>query len=141
MIKKVLVIFLIILLIISTSSCQKETSEYNFETINNKLFSNFETFAGCGLYFYLQDNQPKVDMLIYGSGVRIAISQVVNINISEKETIFFSGQYFLPQYDLQLQSNKDLEIIIIDNKTIKINDIVFTLDNNKELITAILQTK
>lgn len=140
LIKKTLVIFFSIFLILSLSSCQSESKD-NWLIINDKLFSNFDTFAGCGLYFYEENSQEKVDMLIYGSGVRIAKSEVVNVNSVEQEKLFFTGQYFLPQYDQRLQSNNDLEILIIDDKTIKINDMIFTIDNNKELISAILQEK
>ncbi|MCK5812130.1 MAG: hypothetical protein KAG94_04485 [Clostridiales bacterium] len=140
--KKILVILLIIILLLSLSSCKiknKDINEYSWLSINNKLFSNYDTFAGCGLFFHEHNIQPKVDMLIYGSGVRIALSEVVNVNINEKGTISFSGQNFLKKYNQQLKPNNDLEIIFIDRKTIKIYNLIFTLDSNKDILYEMIE--
>ena len=72
--RKFLILILVILVVLSGCNEQKiNTLESNtWQAIVNKEWSNFDVWAGSGIYFYEEDDIAYCTFMIYGSGVRVA---------------------------------------------------------------------
>ena len=87
--KKLLVLLLLIMLF----GCEAEVEEYNSETwdeIVDKEFSNFDVFAGQGVYFFEQEGEKRCVYMKYGSGVYVIGIVYHTVNVLEDGTLVLS---------------------------------------------------
>lgn len=88
---------IVILLILSSvlifagcgDSRDKETLDSDiWQKIVNIEWSNFDVWAGEGVYFYERDNQPLCAYMIYGSGLPIVALYESKVEIKDKKIVF-----------------------------------------------------
>jgi hypothetical protein len=103
MIKKI-VLLLFVVSFITTSCINKiDNTKKNqiWEKVVNQEFSNFDVFAGSGLFFYEKDSFKYCTYKIYGSGVPVAFEHTSYVLIDEEGMMQialpkkFEGGYYL----------------------------------------------
>ena len=72
-----IVVFAMLIIIFNLAGCNKISQEKKlaiatWEKVANKEFSNWDFWAGTGLYFYEEDSEKYCVWMIYGSGVPVA---------------------------------------------------------------------
>ena len=103
-------LFVLIILISVTGCCNLNNEIDIWNLIENKEFSNYEKWAGSGIYFYEDGKDYYLNYKIYGSGVPIIYTYTSKIVIKNSNEI----EVYLPH---------DIEMSAIDNKEeiVKVN--------------------
>ncbi|WP_202708831.1 hypothetical protein [Sporosalibacterium faouarense] len=134
--------FFIIFLLIFLTSCTKSTSKEVLNSnvwmdIENKEWSNFDTWAGKGIYFYENDNKPMGVYMIYGSGVPIAFLHESVVEIIDNE-INIEMPIFNEKQDTYEIINTKLNY---EDGKLMMNDKIYKSRFNKDIMEMIKEYK
>ena len=119
--KKLMVLFLIMTLF----GCKAEVEEYNsvvWDEVVDKEYSNFDVFAGQGIYFFEQEGELLCVYMKYGSGV-----PVVGV-VYHKVTIQENGTLLLSQIEIETPDGTIIEESPVSDAVVMYNDGVIIMN-------------
>lgn len=126
-IKKILIPLLLI--VVMLSGCSKKSEMWN--SVVNKEFSNFDVWAGSGLYFYEENNINYCTFMSYGSGVYVSSHYTCEVELIEAEKMvivlpFDDASQYLGEENSETQGMCQVELNYT-NGVIKINEYEFKI--------------
>jgi len=119
--------------ILLTGCLNKEelvVNEKVWESIVNQEFSNYDIFAGSGLYFYEDESLKYCTYKIYGSGVPVAFEHTSRVLIKQNGTIQISLPKRFESNIFDEQGKEDEAIyyeITYDKGVINFGDMLYTV--------------
>jgi len=128
--KSVLLLCISILLTGCLNKEEQAVKDMVWDSIVNQEFSNYDVFAGSGLYFYEEESLKYCTYKIYGSGVPVAFEHTSRVLIKQNGTIQISLPKRIESSVFDEQGERDEAVyfeITYDNGDIKFGDMNYAV--------------
>lgn len=134
--KQILIILLMLTILLSLMGCNKNTNNQSdkitiWDNIVNKEWSNYDSWAGTGLYFYEEDNNRYCIYMVYGSGVPVAYHFISDAWIEEdKVKVLLPINIEIGKFNAEPDEKEVEEVIFkFEDNAIKHGDLKFGISD------------